>query len=76
MNGFPPPPLTYLIYFIYEMYEYITTFEEIPWKEQLQNESDFISSNASLKVNDYCYIDFNEKLFDKSFDVKVNILLF
>ena len=28
MTGFPPPPLTYLIYFIYEMYEYITTFEE------------------------------------------------
>ena len=27
--------------------------------------------NGDLQINDYVYLDFNEKLFDKSFDVSV-----
>ena len=29
--------------------------------------------DGDLKVNDYVYLDFNEKLFDKSFDVSVRV---
>jgi hypothetical protein len=53
----------------------IKILNETPWKTQLQNEKDFENSNATLKVNDYCYVDLNEKLFDKSYDVKVKKLL-
>ena len=40
----------------------------------MENQDKFQTASESsvLKVNDYCYVDFNEKLFDKSFDVKVN----
>jgi hypothetical protein len=36
----------------------------------------FENSKVNLKVNDYCYVDFNEKLFDKSYDVKVDFMPF
>ena len=52
----------------------ITTLSEPPWQAQSQSQKDFENSNTDLKVNDYCYIDFNEKLFDKSYDVKVKVL--
>jgi hypothetical protein len=54
----------------------IKTFTEDSWKKQKQNQEEFEKSSALLKVNDYCYIDFDEKLFDKSYDVKVNSFIF
>ena len=54
----------------------IKSFVEESWQKQKQNKEEFELSNQKsslLKVNDYCYVDFNEKLFDKSFDVKVSL---
>ena len=38
------------------------------YDEMLSNQSNY---KGDLKVDDYVYLDFNEKLFDKSFDVSV-----
>jgi hypothetical protein len=52
----------------------IESYKEDTYKKQLQNQSQFDSSKTSnLRVNDYVYLDFNQKVFDKSFDVSVSI---
>ena len=38
------------------------------YDEMLSNQSNY---KGDLKIDDYVYLDFNEKLFDKSFDVSV-----
>ena len=44
--------------------------ENLPtYKEQKQNEENY---SGDLKKDDYVYVDFVEKLFDKSFDVSVD----
>ena len=43
--------------------------ENLPtYKQQKQNEENY---SGDLKKGDYVYVDFVEKLFDKSFDVSV-----
>jgi len=46
----------------------LPTNEEPTFKEKIVNQSQY---KGDLKVGDYVYLDFNEKVFDKSFDVSV-----
>ena len=49
----------------------IETFREPNFKEQQNNQKRYESSKNQFQVGDYCYLDFDEKLFDKNFDVVV-----
>lgn len=40
-------------------------------KQQAENEQNFLQQKNALKIGSFCYLDFDEKLFDKSFDVSV-----
>lgn len=46
----------------------LPTNEEPTYQKKLWNQKNY---NGDLKVGDYVYLDFDEKLFDKSFDVSV-----
>ena len=48
-------------------------YKEPDFKVQIQNQIDFDKSNTGLKIGDYCYRDFDTKLFDKSYNVSVNM---
>ena len=47
--------------------------EQTPTYKQMETNTK--NYNGDLHINDYVYLDFNEKLFDKSFDVSVRKLL-
>jgi hypothetical protein len=49
---------------------HIKVYTEPSFEDQLKNQKAFLSSN-DLKVKDFVYLNFEEKLFDKSFDTKV-----
>ena len=51
----------------------IKTFTEVDFRTQLKNQKEFDDSITKFNVNDYVYLDFNQKLFDKSFDVSVSL---
>lgn len=52
----------------------IKILKEDNFKKQLKNQKDFYESTTQkFKINDYVYLDFNQKLFDKSFDVAVKL---
>ena len=40
-------------------------------EEQKQNQINYVSSQTNIQVNDYVYRDFDQKLFDKSYNVSV-----
>ena len=46
-------------------------FREPNYKLQERNQKQYESNKKKLQKGDYCYVDFDEKLFDKSFDVVV-----
>ena len=50
----------------------IKSFREPNFKSQLENQELYQKKKNTFKKDDYCYVDFDEKLFDKSFDVVVN----
>ena len=49
---------------------HIPSFSEGSYKEQLENQENY-KQTTDLRISDYVYIDFNEHLFDKSYDVSV-----
>ena len=49
----------------------LTSYKEPDYKTQQDNQTKFESSQSELKKGNFCYVDFDEKLFDKSFDVVV-----
>lgn len=49
----------------------INVYNEPNYKEQKANQANYVKQPLSFKKNDYVYIDQEEKLFDKSFDIKV-----
>jgi hypothetical protein len=49
----------------------IKVYSEPTFQAQRENQKTYENSETNLKVNDYVYLDFDEKLFDKSFDVSV-----
>jgi hypothetical protein len=49
----------------------IESYKEDNFKTQEENQINYKTTDNLLQVNDYVYLDFNQKLFDKSFDVSV-----
>ena len=49
----------------------ISVYSEPNFDIQRQNQANYIGVKQLFQVNDYVYLDFNEKTFDKSFDVSV-----
>jgi len=47
--------------------------EEPTYEEKIANQNNY---KGDLKVGDYVYLDFNEKAFDKSFDISVRTITF
>jgi hypothetical protein len=52
---------------------HITTFKEPSFEIQRQNQTISSANRKTLQVNDFVYLDLDEKLFDKSFDIQVKI---
>ena len=52
----------------------ITRKETLPtFEEQNENQKNYEKNKKNLLPGTFCYLDFNEKLFDKSFDVAVRL---
>ena len=51
----------------------IHPYSEPNFHQQRQNQENYEKESKLFQVNDYVYLDFDEKLFDKSFDVSVKI---
>lgn len=49
----------------------IKTYHEPSYKEQNLNQKLYESNKKNIQVGTYVYVDFDEKLFDKSFDIQV-----
>jgi hypothetical protein len=49
----------------------IDIFREPNFEQQIKNQKDYESESQNLQVGQYVYLDFDEKMFDKSFDVQV-----
>ena len=50
----------------------IPHYSEPNFSIQRKNQVNYEKETKLLQVNDYVYLDFDEKLFDKSFDVSVS----
>jgi hypothetical protein len=53
----------------------INTFKEPNFEIQRANQKAHSKNKKKLQINDYVYLDLNEKLFDKSFDIQVENML-
>jgi hypothetical protein len=53
-----------------------STFREPPFEIQRQNQQNYEDDKKLLQIKDYVYLDYNEKMFDKSFDVAVRTIIF
>ncbi len=49
----------------------IHTYKEPVFKDQILSQNIHEQDSKKIQVNDYVYLDLNEKLFDKSFDIQV-----
>ena len=47
------------------------SYKEPNYKIQQANQKTYEKNQKQFQKGDYCYVDFDEKLFDKSFDVVV-----
>lgn len=54
-----------------QMKNNVEVYKEPNFNEQIANQSNYLKQPSSFKTGDYVYIDLEEKLFDKSFDIKV-----
>ncbi len=54
----------------------IPNVKEPTFSEQLNNQMKYQKDRSKLQIGDYVYLNFNEKLFDKSFDIQVSIYIF
>jgi hypothetical protein len=50
---------------------HIEVYHEPDFKTQVQNQKDYERNTKNLQIGAYVYLDFDEKLFSKSFDVQV-----
>ena len=57
-----------------QLQNHVQQYNEPSFKQQKANQSHYLEKPSSYKVGDYVYVDQEEKLFDKSFDIKVRIL--
>lgn len=53
----------------------IKVYNEPTFHEQNKNQYSLKQQKNNLEVGDYVYVDLNEKLFDKSFDIKANKII-
>jgi hypothetical protein len=49
----------------------IKVYEEPKFEDQIKNQEKYEENSKNLQVGQYVYLDFNEQLFSKSFDVQV-----
>ena len=49
----------------------ISVFEEPHYQQQIINQKNYEKDSRNLQKGDYVYLSTDEKLFDKSYDVKV-----
>jgi hypothetical protein len=49
----------------------IEVYKEPTFEDQIKNQKQYELQRKNLQVGDYVYLDFDEKLFSKSFDVQV-----
>jgi len=49
----------------------IKVYKEPNFEDQIKNQKDYESQPKKLQVGQYVYLDFDEKIFSKSFDVQV-----
>jgi hypothetical protein len=49
----------------------IHSFREPNFEEQIENQRQYEMDSKNLQVGQYVYLDFNEEMFSKSFDVQV-----
>lgn len=54
---------------------HISTYKEPDYEKQLANQTSYLNNSKNLQPNDYVYKNFDEKLFDKSYDVSVRDLV-
>ena len=52
----------------------IKTYKEANWKSQVKNVQSYNLDLSNIQQGDYVYRDFDEKIFDKSYNVSVNIV--
>ena len=52
----------------------IIVYKEPNWQTHLKNELNYKTNSSNIQIGDYVYRDFDEKLFDKSYDVSVTFL--
>jgi len=45
------------------------------FQQQNKNQETYEADKKKIQVNTYCYLDFNENVFDKAYDVSVSINL-
>ena len=50
---------------------HILSYSEPNFHTQRQNQADYEKQTKLFQINDYVYLDFDEKIFDKSFNVSV-----
>jgi hypothetical protein len=49
----------------------VKVYREPSFDQQIRNQSDYETNKSNLQVGQYVYLDFDEKVFSKSFDVQV-----
>jgi hypothetical protein len=54
----------------------INVYREPNFEEQIENQVEYEKQSKNLQVGQYVYLDFDQKMFDKSFDVQVKIDFF
>ncbi len=75
LGGIPPEQILSLVdsakVFEARKQSHTNVFHEPNFKEQQKNQELYESNKSNLQVGDFVYLTLDEKLFDKSFDVKV-----
>jgi len=75
LGGVPPEQILSLVdsakVFDARKQSHTTVFHEPNFKQQIENQERYEQDNSNLQVGDFVYLTLEEKMFDKSFDVKV-----
>jgi len=53
----------------------LESYKQPSFEEQIKNVEEFSKDKTQLQVGDYCYKFFDEKLFDKKYNISVSKIL-